>query len=83
VKTIPHPKSKDLIDLLVAKFREDGRRGKYKATGIVYDLMTVPPGATEKTDAIAVRAMPVIRIRGPAVGKSAGRSSLPPARPIG
>ncbi len=49
------PKSKDLIDLLVAGFREDGRRGKYKATGIVYDVLTLPPGASEKTDAIAVR----------------------------
>ena len=34
---------------------EDGRQRKYKATGIVYDVKTIPPGATEKTDAIAVR----------------------------
>jgi hypothetical protein len=50
-----HPKSSDLMDLLVAKFREDGRQGKYKAIGIVYDVRTLPPGASEKTDAIAVR----------------------------
>jgi hypothetical protein len=50
-----HPESSDLVDLLVAKFRDDGRQGKYKATGIVYDVRTIPPGATEKTDAIAVR----------------------------
>ena len=34
---------------------EAARQGKYKATGIVYDAMTVPPGATAKTDTIAVR----------------------------
>jgi hypothetical protein len=50
-----HPKSKDLIDLMVSAFREDARQRKYRATGIVYDVMTLPPGATEKTDAIAVR----------------------------
>ena len=50
-----HPASQDLIDLLLARFREDGRQGKYKATAIVYDVMTLPPGASEKTDAIAVR----------------------------
>lgn len=50
-----HPKSKDLIDLLIAQFREGGRQGKYKATGIVYDVRTIPPGASEKTDAIAAR----------------------------
>lgn len=38
----------------------DGRvnrlhQGTYKATGIVYDVMTLPTGASEKTDAIAVR----------------------------
>jgi hypothetical protein len=49
------PKSSDLIDLLLAKFREDGRQRRYKATGIVYDARTIPPGATEKTDAIGVR----------------------------
>jgi hypothetical protein len=49
------PRSKDLLDLLLAQFRQDAHQGKYKATGIVYDVMTVPPGATQKTDAIAIR----------------------------
>lgn len=49
------PKSQDLIDLMVEGFRKEARLGKYKATGIVYDVVTVSPGATEKTDAIAVR----------------------------
>jgi hypothetical protein len=50
-----HPNSKDVIDMMVAAFKEEAHAGKYKATGIVYDVRTVPPGATEKTDAIAVR----------------------------
>jgi hypothetical protein len=50
-----HPKSKDLYDLMVGTFREHAREGKCKATGIVYDVMTLPPGATAKTDAMAVR----------------------------
>jgi len=50
-----HPPSKVVIDLLAGSCREAARQGKYKATGIVYDAMTVPPGATAKTDTIAVR----------------------------
>jgi hypothetical protein len=49
------PKSKTLIDIMENKFREAARRGEYKATGIVYDVRTTPPGSVEKTDAIAVR----------------------------
>jgi len=50
-----HPSSKELYDLMVKAFKEEARTGKYKATGIVYDGMAVPPGATEKTDVIAIR----------------------------
>ena len=50
-----HPSSKDLIDLLVATFREDGRQGKYKATGIVYDVMTLPPGAERSEPRVSGR----------------------------
>jgi hypothetical protein len=39
-----HPNSKDLIDFLVAGFRDGARQGKYKATGVVYDVRTIPPG---------------------------------------
>jgi hypothetical protein len=49
------PKSKELYDLMLAQFREGALQGAYKATAIVYDVLTVPPGASEKTDAIAVR----------------------------
>lgn len=50
-----HPPSKNLIELMESSFREAARQGKYKATGMVYDVKTIPPGAVEKMDAIAVR----------------------------
>jgi hypothetical protein len=48
------PKSQIIIDLLVAGFRKDAAAGTVKATALVYDILVVPPGATEKSDAIAV-----------------------------
>ena len=48
------PPSQELIDILKSAFREAARTGEYKATAIVYDILTIPPGETEKTDAIAV-----------------------------
>jgi hypothetical protein len=49
-----HPKSAEVIDLLRAGFRRDAEAGKIRACAVVYDIRTVPPGETEKTDAIAV-----------------------------
>jgi hypothetical protein len=43
------------IELLEDTFRAAAERGSYKATGIVYDARTVPPGATQRADAIAMR----------------------------
>ena len=48
------PKSQIIIDLLVAGFRQDAAVGKVKATALVYDTLVVPPGAIEKSVAIAV-----------------------------
>ena len=48
------PPSQDLIDILKRAFREAAETGEYKATAIVYDILTIPPGETDKTDAIAV-----------------------------
>jgi hypothetical protein len=48
------PKSQDIIDLLVAGFKQDAAIGKVKATALVYDVIIIPPGASEKSDAIAV-----------------------------
>jgi len=49
-----HPKSAEVIDLLRGAFRRDAEAGKIRACAVVYDIRTVPPGKTEKTDAIAV-----------------------------
>jgi len=50
-----HPPSSDLIDLLEDGFREGAAQGKYKATALVVDVRTIPPGKSAKQDAIAVR----------------------------
>ena len=50
-----HPPSERLIDMLVDAFRAAAEQSKYRATAIVYDVKVIPPGATEKTDAILVR----------------------------
>lgn len=49
-----HPKSQTIIDLLIEGFKQDAAAKKVKATSIVYDMLVVPPGASAKTDAIAV-----------------------------
>ena len=50
-----HPPSQKVIDSLMEAFRAGAKQKKYKATALVYDIRTVPPGATEKTDAVAIR----------------------------
>ena len=49
------PPSQKLIDSLLATFRQAAAAKTYRATAILFDVRTVPPGATEKTDAVAVR----------------------------
>ena len=49
-----HPASTELIKLLKAAFTHDAKAGKIMACALVYDVKTVPPGKTEKTDAIRV-----------------------------
>lgn len=49
-----HPPSQPLIDLLRQGFRADARNGAIIASATVYDVRTIPPGATSKTDAVAV-----------------------------
>src|SRR6266567_4747931 len=49
-----HPKSTELIDLLKAAYRRDGETDKIMACALVYDIRTIPPGQTQKTDAVAV-----------------------------
>jgi hypothetical protein len=47
-----HPESQDLIDLLTETFRKEGAKGKLRAAGICYDVLTIPPGKDRKQDAI-------------------------------
>lgn len=49
-----HPASTELIELLENAFRTGAARGEYKATALVYDVQTVPPGKQDKQDAVAV-----------------------------
>jgi len=49
-----HPASQPLIDVMTQAFRADASAGKIRAVGICYDVRAIPPGQTEKTDAICV-----------------------------
>jgi hypothetical protein len=49
-----HPPSQPLIDLLRQAFQADAKNGAIIASATVYDVRTIPPGATSKTDAVAV-----------------------------
>jgi hypothetical protein len=48
------PKGQELVDLLTEAFYQSAAKGEYIATAIVYDIRTIPPGETKKTDAICV-----------------------------
>ena len=50
-----HPPAQELIDTLEDGFRDGAKRHAYKATGIVVDVRTIPPGKKDKQDAVAVR----------------------------
>ena len=50
-----HPPSKQVIDNLLTVYRTAAKTNTYRAVGIAYVITTLPPGATEKTDAIAIR----------------------------
>lgn len=48
------PPSQDLIDLLREAHQKQALSKEIKACATVYDIRTIPPGRTEKQDAIAV-----------------------------
>ena len=48
-----HPPSQELIDLLRQAHQQEARAKKLRACATVYDIRTIPPGRTEKQDAIA------------------------------
>jgi hypothetical protein len=49
-----HSPSTDVIALLQRGFQAGAKNGEYKATTLVYDVRTIPPGREVKQDAIAV-----------------------------
>ena len=46
------PPSQALIDLMTKAFRQKATAGQIRAACICFDVRTIPPGQTEKTDAI-------------------------------
>jgi len=48
------PQPQALIELLAGSLRKSAAAEKYQATGICVDVRVVPPGGTEKSDAIQV-----------------------------
>jgi hypothetical protein len=50
-----HPDSQEMIDFLTATFRDQAVTAQIKAIGVCLDVRAVPPGQTEKTDAILAR----------------------------
>ena len=48
-----HPPSQELINILRQAHQREARAQKLRACAIIYDIRTIPPGHTEKQDAIA------------------------------
>jgi hypothetical protein len=54
VEGTDHPDSRSVIELLTRKLKESVQAGEAKATAIVFDVRIVPPGKSEKMDAVQV-----------------------------
>jgi hypothetical protein len=50
-----HPEAQEMIEFLAAALRQQASAGTIRASGICIDVRTIPPGQTEKTDAILAR----------------------------
>jgi len=48
------PSSQEVIDLLFSAIRHQATEGKIRAAAVCYDARVVPPGSSEKVDAICV-----------------------------
>jgi len=48
------PSSEELIALLTRGLRQKATAGEIRAAAICYDVRTIPPGHSEKTDAVCV-----------------------------
>lgn len=49
------PTASDLVDSLVSAFQEQAESEEIRASAILIDCLTVPPGETEQVDAVAAR----------------------------
>ena len=49
------PEPQQLIELLLGAYRAQAAKGELRAIALCFDSRTIPPGETEKTDAICVR----------------------------
>ncbi len=47
-----HPESEELVASLTEAFRKQAAAGEIRAAGICLDVRVVPPGQTDKTDAV-------------------------------
>lgn len=47
-----YPGSQPLLDLLIENFQKEAAKGKLRAAGLCYDVLTIPPGKDQKQDAI-------------------------------
>jgi len=50
-----HPEAQEMIDFLTTALKQLAAAGTIRASGICIDVRTIPPGQTEKTDAILAR----------------------------
>ena len=47
-----HPPSQNVIDLMTQAFGQHAKMGQLRAAAICYNVRTIPPGQTEKSDAV-------------------------------
>jgi hypothetical protein len=50
-----HPPPADMVDLLQASFKEAISTSSVRAAGVCLDVLAVPPGSTEKSDAVCIQ----------------------------
>lgn len=48
------PESQECIDLLTGGFKKQAEQGAIRTSSICYDVRTIPPGQTEKVDAVCM-----------------------------
>ena len=49
-----HPPSAPLIEMMHAALSKEAKEGAIRCSAVVYDARVVPPGSTEKTDAVVI-----------------------------